>query len=295
MAGPRHYARFRAACVNLMRDHGVRYCKFDGIAGSNSPLGAGEYRSDIEALWRLMGEIRDRVPEVFLNPSSGTWPSPFWLLRADSIWRGVGDAGLASARGSERQQWIAYRDFEVRNRVMANGPLFPISSLMIHGIMINSGGRVKSFDEKDMIDETRSFFASGVNYQELYVDPARMACAAWDALAEAATWSRTSADVLADTHWIGGDPAQAQVYGWAAWNCRKGILSLRNPSDQAAAIELTLASAFELPEAAAAERYTLHDAWGTRPDLRGRRLGAVQSLCIELAPFEVITMEAVPT
>ena len=41
LAGPRYYARFRAACLNLMREHGVRYFKFDGFAGSNSPAGAG--------------------------------------------------------------------------------------------------------------------------------------------------------------------------------------------------------------------------------------------------------------
>ena len=118
-----------------------------------------------------MGELRAANPEVFINPSSGTWASPFWLLRADSIWRGGGDTGIAGAKGSERQQWITYRDFEVHNRVLVNGPLYPISSLMIHGIMINSGGRVKTFDEPDMIDEIRSFFASGVNLQELYVTP----------------------------------------------------------------------------------------------------------------------------
>ena len=136
---------------------------------------------------------------MFINPSSGTWASPFWLLRADSIWRGGGDTGIAGAKGSERQQWITYRDFEVHNRVLVNGPLYPISSLMIHGIMINSGGRVKTFDEPDMVDEIRSFFASGVNLQELYITPELMTPAAWDALAEAANWSRANADMLADT------------------------------------------------------------------------------------------------
>jgi len=293
LAGPRHYARFRAACVNLQREHRVRYYKFDGIAGSNSPPGAGEYRSDIEALWRLLGELRVKDPGVFLNPSSGTWASPFWLLRADSIWRGGGDAGIAGAKGSARQQWITYRDFEVRNRVMANGPLFPISSLMIHGIMISGTGRVKSFIEQDMIDEIRSFFATGANCQELYVSPELMTEAAWDALAEAAKWSRANADVLADTHWVGGDPAKSEVYGWAAWNPRKGILSLRNPSDQPQALTLDLAVAFELPEGAP-DRYALHDVWGGRPDLRKDAVAAAEALQLELAPFELVTLEADP-
>ena len=321
LAGPRYYARFRAACLNLMREHGVRYFKFDGFAGSNSPAGAGEYRSDVEALWRLMGELRAANPEVFINPSSGTWASPFWLLRADSIWRGGGDTGIAGAKGSERQQWITYRDFEVHNRVLVNGPLYPISSLMIHGIMINSGGRVKTFVERDMIDEIRSFFASGVNLQELYVTPDLMTPAAWDALAEAANWSRANADVLADTHWIGGDPAKGEIYGWASWAKRKGILSLRNPSDQPANIEIDIAEAFELPSGAA-QSYLLRSPWkksegkgsrsretsdvtsehpnshefGYEKDATAApiRLAAAQHHRFKLQPFEVVVLDATP-
>ena len=292
LAGPRYYGRFRAACLRLMRLHGVKYFKFDGFAGSNSPAGAGEYRSDVEALWRLMGELRAVNPEVFINPSSGTWASPFWLLRADSIWRGGGDTGIAGAKGSERQQWITYRDFEVHNRVLVNGPLYPISSLMIHGIMINSGGRVKTFVEPDMVDEIRSFFASGVNLQELYVTPDLMTTRAWDVLAEAANWSRANADVLTDTHWIGGDPAKAEIYGWASWSKRKGILSLRNPSDQPAAIAIDISKAFELP-CGAAQSYLLRSPWnqGAAAPIR---LTTGQPHSFQLKPFEVLTFDATP-
>jgi hypothetical protein len=293
LAGPRYYARFRAACLNLLRDHGVKYFKFDGFAGSNSPASAGEYRSDVEALWRLMGELREVDPEVFINPSSGTWASPFWLLRADSIWRGGGDTGIAGAKGSERQQWITYRDFEVHNRVLVNGPLYPISSLMIHGIMINSGGRVKTFDERDMLDEIRSFFASGVNLQELYVTPELMTAKAWDVLAEAAKWSRANADVLADTHMIGGDPGKAEVYGWASWSKRKAILSLRNPSDQPATISIDIGGAFELPSGAA-QSYSLRSPWKQDAAAAPIRLAAGQRHPFELKPFEVLTLDATP-
>lgn len=293
LAGTRYYARFRAACLNLLRQQNVKYFKFDGFAGSNSPPGAGEYRSDVEALWRLLGELRDADPEVFINPSSGTWASPFWLLRADSIWRGGGDTGIAGAKGSERQQWITYRDFEVHNRVLINGPLYPISSLMTHGIMINDGGRVKTFEEPDMLDEIRSFFASGVNLQELYVDPKRMTAAAWDALAESAKWSRINTDVLADTHWVGGDPGKGEVYGWAAWSKRKGILSLRNPSDQPAAIALDIAEAFELPDGVA-RTYSLKSPLKKDAATLPTRLAAGERHAFELRPFEVLMLDATP-
>jgi hypothetical protein len=293
LAGPRYYARYRAACLNLMRHYGVNYYKFDGFAGSNSPPGPGEYRSDVEAMWRLLGELRQAMPSVFLNPSSGTWASPFWLLRSDSIWRGGGDTGIAGSKGSERQQWITYRDYEVHNRVVSGGPLFPISSLMIHGVMINKGGRVKSFLEPDMLDEIRSFFATGANVQELYVDESLMTTATWDALAECARWSRANTAVLADTHWIGGDPGKAEVYGWAAWSSAKGVLSLRNPSDEAAELALDIGAAFELP-AGAAKAWTLRSPWKKDAAAAAIRVAAGAPHRFRLRPFEMVTFEATP-
>ena len=70
------------------------------------------------------------------------------------------------------------------------------------------------------------FFADGTQLQELYITPAMLTPKMWDALAEAANWSRANADVLVDTHWIGGDPNRGEVYGYASWSPRKGIVAL---------------------------------------------------------------------
>lgn len=40
--------------------------------------------------------------------------------------------------GSKRQQWITYRDSNVYSQAVRRGPLFPISSLMLHGIIISN-------------------------------------------------------------------------------------------------------------------------------------------------------------
>ena len=68
-----------------------------------------------------------------------------------------------------------------------------------------------------------------------------------DDLAEAAKWSRSNAEVLKDTHWVGGDPAWLKVYGWASWSAKKSILVLRNPSDKPQSISLDLQTALEPP------------------------------------------------
>jgi len=86
----------------------------------------------------------------------------------------------------------------------------------------------------------------------------------WDALAEAIAWMRQNADVLADSHGIGGDPAAGQPYGFAAWSPRREILLLRNPGKRPATISLDVQDAWELPRGAAS-RYVCDVPGGAPP------------------------------
>lgn len=302
LGGPRYWARFREACANMIRRYGVCYFKFDGFGGGNNQPGAGPYRSDVVGLLRVIEELRALRSDVFINPSTGSWPSPFWLLWADCIWRSGSDSGLCG-KGSDRQQWMTYRDSETYARVVKRAPLYPLSSLMLHGLFIHSKPFVdnpydhdspgQTYELADIVSEIRSFFGGGTNLQELYINPDVMPAAGWDALAEAAAWARDNADVLADTHWIGGDPAQTEAYGWASWAPRKGILTLRNPDDRPASIELDIGQAFELP-GGAPTRYVLRSPWRQEADAAEVTIEAGRPHRFELDPFEVLVREALP-
>ena len=292
LAGPRYYSRFRAACEGLLRRYGINYFKFDGFGIGHNQNGPGEQMSDVEALLRLIGELRKLQPTVFVNPSTGSWPSPYWLWYGDAIWRQGSDAGV-SGKGSKRQQWITYRDSSTYHGTVTRGPLYPINSLMLHGIMINTGRRVATFETPDINDEIRSFFGTGTNLQELYIDPRFMTEETWDTLAEAAKWARANTDVLVDTHWVGGDPARNEVYGWASWSERKGILVLRNPGDQAVRFNLDIGRAFELPRGAA-QKYSLKSPWREDAGRAAISVSAGNARAFELEPFEVRVWEAMP-
>jgi hypothetical protein len=129
--------------------------------------------------------------------------------------------------------------------------------------------------------------------QELYITPRLLNQRNWDDLAEAAKWSRANANVLVDTHWIGGDPRRLEVYGHAAWSLRGGILSLRNPSDRPQSIAIDVARAFELPETAA-RAYTARSAWGEDRSRAPISLKSGSEHVFDLKPFEVLTLEADP-
>jgi hypothetical protein len=301
LAGPRYYARVRGACAGMIREYGVSYFKFDGFAAGNNQPGPGAFASDAEGLLRLIAELRGLDPEVFVNPSTGSWPSPFWLFWADSIWRQGSDTNL-KGKGSLRQRWITYRDGEVYHGIVTKAPLYPISSLMIHGVFVNrlplSGNpydpasKPPTWETPEIVAEIRSFFASGTNLQELYVEPELMTAETWDALAEAARWSRENRDVLADTHWIGGDPAHGEVYGWASWSKRKGILALRNPDEEPSRLTLDIGRAFELP-AGAPQKYVLESPWAEDAAKPAIAVEAGRPHTFRLEPFEVLVWDAV--
>lgn len=59
---------------------------------------------------------------------------PFWLRYADAIWGGGEDDYLAGV-GTNRERWITYRDAQAYHNIVQKGPLFPLNSLMLHGII----------------------------------------------------------------------------------------------------------------------------------------------------------------
>jgi hypothetical protein len=291
MAGPKYYARFRDACLGMVRDYNLNYFKFDGISSGGAPTGApAAFAADVEALLRLIGDLRQAKPDLFINVTTGTWSSPYWLWYADSTWRSGRDWGTCGW-GSQRQQQVTYRDAQTYQNVVRRAPLYPINSLMTQGVMFANHGLPKDTDR--IVEDIRDFFASGTNCQELYLTPSLLDAKTWDALAEAAIWSRNNADVLVDTHWIGGDPAKGEVYGWASWSKRKGILALRNPKDEPRTITIDISKAFELPPGAA-QRYSLKSPWKDDAATPALTLSAGEEHRFELKPFEVFVFDATP-
>ena len=291
LAGPTYYTRFRDVCIKMIREYDLNYFKFDGIGTGGRPTGAGdEFVRDMSALLQLVSELREVKPDVFVNITTGTWSSPYWLWYCDSTWRSGADWST-HGWGSKRQQQITYRDKETYHNVVKRAPLYPINSLMTQGVMFANHGLPNEVG--GLVADIRAFFASGTNCQELYITPSIMRPQDWDALAESAKWSRNNADVLVDTHWVGGDPAKGEVYGWAAWSKRKGILSLRNPHEKPGKINIDIGKVFELPPGAA-QKYSLKSPWTEDAGRATIVLYAGKEYTFELKPFEVLVFDATP-
>ena len=283
-----YYEWFRDFCASMVKKNKVNYFKWDKAGDGASP--------HFMALLACARELRQVDPNLFFNVTVGTWPSPFWLNVIDSTWRGGEDVNWDwECKGNDREKWLNYRDGVTYRNVVKAGPLYPLNSIMNHGIVhaaLGAAGRA-SGSGNDLRNEVRSYFGSGTALQELYIQPSIMTNSAWDALASAAKWARLNSDVLVDTHWVGGDPLKHEPYGWASWTPKKAILTLRNPDDQRQEITLDAGVVFELPTGAA-KIFTMSSPY---EDQRVKKvsLTAGEPFAFALEPFEVLVLESKPT
>lgn len=258
LSNPDYYKVFLDACTHMIQSYDFRFFKFDGISAQASAVGpdAGARGDEnAEAIINIEREVRKIKPDIFLNTTVGTWASPFWFQFTDAVWRQVADYSEIGDQGSDRERWITYRDHLVYQNFVQNSPLCPINTLMTHGFILSKWGAVsKDMDYDGIVRELRCAFACGSGMVELYNDYELMNSinkgALWKDLAECIDWQETNADVLPDIHWVGGHPwdgKKANIYGWAAWNAKKAVLTLRNPAAYEQTIKLTLREALDIP------------------------------------------------
>jgi hypothetical protein len=169
-----------------------------------------------------------------------------------------------------------------------------MNSLMLHGLIYaRYAERLGSDPGHDFPDEVHSYFGSGTQLQEMYITPSLLSPEDWDVLAETAKWSRDNAQILKDSHWIGGDPALLEVYGWAAWSPGKAIVTLRNPSDKPQDFTASLAVLLEIPDGTRA--FVARNPWKSERAKPALTIPAKERHTFRLEPFQVLTLELTPS
>lgn len=281
LSNSEYYNVFLNRTSYMLNNYHFNYFKFDGISAQFSATGpdAGSTgQENAEAIIDIELKLREVKPDVFFNTSVGTWASPFWFQITDAVWRQENDWGTVGNQGNTRERWITYRDRLVYQNYVQNSPLCPINTLMTHGFILTnygSGAKDMSQDYADVLREMRCAFACGSGMVEVYADYALMNSinngALWGDLADCIKWQEAQADVLPDIHWVGGNPwdgTKANVYGWAAWNGTKAVLTLRNPAASAQSYTFTLREALDIPSYITSGTISFAKAF-TQDDLTG--------------------------
>ena len=259
----KYYDVFVGACKRLCKDYDFRYFKFDGISSLGTAYGpnmnATNGEEDAEGIISVERDVRENIKEdIFFNTTVGTWASPLWFNISDAVWRQENDHSVNKGTNSiSRENWITYRDELVYRHFVTESPLCPINSMMTHGFILTKYGESYTTgmtrEYEPVKRELRYAFACGSGQVELYCDYALMNeindGALWKDLADLIHWQREQADVLPDIHWVGGSPYDTKhnIYGWAAWNGNKAVLTLRNGSNSQMTYKFTLRKALDIP------------------------------------------------
>ena len=267
LSNAEYYKYFVSCCTDMINKYDFRFFKFDGISAQGTAYGpdAGDTGiENAEGIISIERDVRKSRPDIFFNTTVGTWASPFWFHYSDAVWRQDADCSKIGNTGTDREQWITYRDYMVYKIFIQGSPLCPINTLMTHGFILSKHGKPytpSNYDYNGALRELRCAFGCGSGMVELYADYALMdeikdasgkAGALWKDLSDCMDWQNRNVDVLPDIHWVGGNPwdgSKVNVYGWAAWNGKKTTLTLRNPDVQERTLTTTLRKVFDIPEA----------------------------------------------
>ncbi len=297
----RRYAELFKRRVTEMSRAGVTYFKWDGIQfvdnnpANGGPIGIYGRRAALRHLIESCEAVRAVRPETFLNITSGTWLSPWWLRWANTIWMDGGDYGQAEVPSiSTRDSSITYRDVVLYEDFHRKGLWFPIANLMTHGVLkghidIEDIGRGEPLGK--FADEVVFYLARGVSMYELYIAPDILTEDEWSVLAGSLRWARENFDVLKRGEMVGGDPAKGEPYAHVHYNGSHGIIAVRNPVIDPAFLVLRLDPNHGLD--AAARDLVLERIYPTRwvsPDL----YAAGDEIRIPLLGYEAAVYELRP-
>lgn len=252
VAGARYSALLKKRVTDFASQDGVAYYKWDGIQFSCSepdhghPVGIYSRRAMMKSVIDMCNSVRAVNPEMFLNITSGTWLSPWWVQYANQIWMQGEDYGYADVPSiSPRDAAITYRDLSLYEDFKKNNFWFPIQNLMTHGII--KGNLEKLGGEEEPLDkftnEVVLYLARGVSMWELYISPDILTDGEWNAMAGAIRWAKDRFDVLSTTEMVGGDPKKRETYGYVHFKGNKGIIAARNPWIERGTLRVDLSAA----------------------------------------------------
>ena len=238
LAGKNYSKLFRKRTTDFVKNDHVGYFKWDGIQFSCSepdhghPVGIHSRRAVMESVIDKCKAVRAINPDVYLNITSGTWLSPWWVQYANQIWMDAADYAFADVPSmTRRDNAMTYRDYALWDDEHIRQSWFPVSNLMIHGII---KGRLENISKEGESLETFTnnavlYFGRGISMWELYISPDILTDGEWNALSQSIKWAKERFKILSSTFMVGGNPAVGNAYAYLHFLGDKGIIAARNP------------------------------------------------------------------
>ena len=253
VSAPKFNAALRAIVRHHIQTFGVNYYKHDfnnfrcrAKGHGHLPTPEHGFEANVDAYIGVMQYARSLKPDIFLNVTGGMWLSPWWLMYADTVWRGGGDTGREGVVPyiERRDDTMTYVDGVLWDRFVKERRQFPPSALMTHGIIYARrcmlGGRDEPLHR--WADHVVMYNAPGLMMKELYLTPDLVRDDQWAVLGPALAWALTEADLLVNCRMTHGNPHKGEVYGYVHVKGGRLIWFLRNPALTPQSVTLPLAA-----------------------------------------------------
>lgn len=245
LAAPKYFAEISRRLPELIELGQVTYIKHDfntlcdmGPDNDTLPTDRHGHERALEREIELLEIERKANPDIYQNVTNWIWFSPWWLEHGNNVWMLSGDSGVNRAwpQISTRRMAITYRDSHIQKMWGSHEtrPLVPISHLMTHGMIYGARKKVEKEGDtlQDWSDYVVMYHGRGVQLKEWYITPRLMTPERWKVLGRATRWAEAKVETLANSIYIGGDPATGATHGYMCWDGDDGVLTCRNPSPQ---------------------------------------------------------------
>ena len=231
----------------------INYWKLDGML-LNPSTEQSEYYVTGNPLYTI-SETYERWTDIFedmrdnragkdlwLNMTSYTNPSPWHVQWVNSVWmQNTGDTGYTdSFNATDEEAMLTYRDNAYYNFLNEREWQLPNKYFYNHdpvyGLTANDAYHRPDIKYTD--DEMRNHLymlgTRGTAFWEYYYSYSMFDDNKWQINAEAAKWIEDNFDILQKSQMFGG-----KLYGYSCWNGKEGILSIRNPKNEAQSYKVT--------------------------------------------------------
>lgn len=248
---PRYVKDLTDKMAEFCQKYNATYFKIDGFACTpcksskhGHPKGEGDGIYFYTFLWEqwLKGfeKIRKVQPDVFLNITSYSHPSPWFLKWVNAMWlNNCGDMNYVG-KGSDLDQCLNYRDGRYRDFFETRQLQFPVSYIYNHEPCYaernyNPPLPAKSHKTvKYTYEEFEKYMyvcmMRGTRFVELYFSPSMFDKKRWKIAADVLNWAEENFDIIKNSQFFGGEPKDETVYGYYAKSGDKAIVMLRNSS-----------------------------------------------------------------
>jgi hypothetical protein len=293
LADPRYYEKTRDSLLRLIRGNRLRHIKFDGFIPVEEVPHHGLLpgHDSVEPLaaraMELIAATKQADPDLVTEPtflnSWATYISPWLIKYADSIFgnaggdypRAIGPAPDYRESCTNSREWYIFSSLKE--------VWLPQNALQYFDIVHCDAARGFTNHVATAIGRGRFFLPA-------YVNPKYVSDEEWATFAGLLRWARSNADVLRNTIVLPSRVEQGEPYAYAHWLGQRGIVAVRNPSNQTQTYRLDLRAAGAPPDLADAVCYTQF------PYRKGLAafLSSTAVVPVRLAPWELLFLEIVP-